>query len=313
MSQTGRSSNRRPPARGGSTTRTRRQPDRTGRPEQGDGIAAGLVGVRLRRVLSFRLIVLLGVTFVVVSAVAALAFARLQQPVYGAQADVVFQPSGDLSDFRAQRDVGTQPMILRSLAVMGPVSRSTGIPVDKLEKAITVDLPSQSDIVRITVADPDRATAKRVAKAVTTVYLSRFVTSDLTPVSPATVQLRQQVKLLSGTLSQILNRLDRLSRERPPGRPPGVEEQALQAASTVALRRMGTLQSELATLESRQFVQPDVSMLVPPHLLEGRLKPQATQALAVGVLVGTCVAVGVAVAALWPRRRDLLRGGGDGS
>jgi uncharacterized protein involved in exopolysaccharide biosynthesis len=283
------------------------------RPEQGDGIAPGLVRVRLRRFLSFRLIVSLGVTFVVVSAVAALAFDRLQQPVYGAQADVVFQPSGELSDFRAQRDVGTQPLILRSLAVIGPVSQSTGIPVDKLEKALTVDLPSQSDIVRITVADPDRATAERVAKAVTDEYLSRFVTSDVTPVDPAATELKGEVKFLSGTVSGMLNRLDRLSRERSPGQPPGVEEQALQAASTVALQRLRNLQSQLAALESKRFVQPDVSLLVPPHPLEGRLKPRAVQSLAVGILVGLFAAAGVAMAALWPRRRDLLRAGGDGS
>jgi hypothetical protein len=308
MSRTGRTA-RRPPERGGPTTRTSR------RPEQGDGIAAGLVGLRLRRFLSLRLVVTLGVTFVVVSAVAALAFNSLQQPVYGAQADVIFQPSGDLSDFRAQRDVGTQPLIVRGLAVMGPVSQSTNIPVDKLDKMVSVDLPSQSNVVRITVADPDRATAERVAKAVTDEYLSRFMTSDLSPVGPAAIQLRElkgEVKLLSGTVSGILNRLDRLSRERSPGQPPGVEEQALQAASTVALRRMGTLQNELATLESKRFLEPGVSLLVAPHPLEGRLKPRAVQSLAVGMLVGLFAAAGVAVAAMWPRRRNLLRAGGDG-
>jgi capsular polysaccharide biosynthesis protein len=305
MSQSGRTA-RRPPERGGPTTRTRR------RPEQGNGIAPGLVSLQLRRFLNLRLVVTLGMTFVVVSAVAALAFDRLQQPVYGAQADVVFQPSGDASDFRAQRDVGTQPMILRSLAVIGPVSQSTGIPVDKLNKMVSVDLPSQSNIVQITVADPDRATAERVAKAVTTQYLSHFATSDLTPVNPAAVQLEGEVKFLSGSVSGMLDRLDRLSRERSPGQRPGVEEQALQAASTVALQRLRNLQSELAALESKQFLEPDVSLLVAPHPLEGRLKPRPVQSLAVGMLVGLFAAAGVAVAALWPRRRNLLHAGGDG-
>ncbi len=297
---------RRPPEPGGPRTRTRR------RPEQGDGIAAGLVGLPLRRFLSFRLVVTLGMTFVVVSAVAALAFNRLQQPVYGAQADIIFQPSGDATDFRAQRDVGTQPLIVRSLAVMGPVSRSTGIPVDELDKMVSVDLLTQSNIVRITVANPDRATAERVAKAVTTKYLSHFATSDLTPVNPATAQLEGEVRFLSGSVSKLLSRLDRLSRERPPGQGPGAEEQALQAASTVALQRLRNLQSELAALESKQFFEPDVSLLVAPHPLEGRLKPRPVQSLAVGVLVGLFAAAGVAVAALWPRRRNLFRAGGDG-
>jgi capsular polysaccharide biosynthesis protein len=306
MSRTGRTV-RRPPEPGGPTTRTRR------RPEQGNGIAAGLVGLQLRRFLSFRLVVTLGITFVVVSAVTALAFNRLQQPVYGAQADIIFQPSGDASDFRAQRDVGTQPLIVRGLAVMGPVSQSTGIPVDELDKMVSVDLLTQSNIVRITVADPDRATAERVAKAVTTQYLGQFATSDLTPVNPATVQLEGEVKYLSGTVSGLLNRLDRLSRERSPGQRPGVEEQALQAASTVALQRMRNLQSELAALESKQFLEPDVSLLVAPHPLEGRLKPRPVQSLAVGMLIGLFAAAGVAVAALWPRRRNLFHAGGDGS
>jgi len=303
MSRTGRTA-RRPPEPGGLTTRRR--------PEQGNGIAAGLVRLQLRRFLSFRLAVTLGMTFVVVSAVTALAFNRLQQPVYGAQADIIFQPSGDASDFRAQRDVGTQPLIVRSLAVMGPVSRSTGIPVDELDKMVSVDLPSESNVVQITVADPDRATAERVAKAVTTEYLSHFATSDLTPGNPATAQLEGEVKFLTGSVSGLLNRLDRLSRQRPPGQQPGVEEQALQAASTVALQRLRNLQSELAALESKQFLEPDVSLLVAPHPLEGRLKPRPVQSLAVGMLVGLFATAGVAVVALWPRRRHLLHAGGDG-
>jgi uncharacterized protein involved in exopolysaccharide biosynthesis len=75
---------------------------------------------------------------------------------------------------------------------------------------------------------------------------------------------------------------------------------------------MGTLQNELATLESKRFLEPNVSLLVAPHPLEGRLKPRAVQSLAVGMLVGLFAAAGVAVAAMWPRRRDLLRAGGDG-
>jgi hypothetical protein len=121
------------------------------------------------------------------------------------------------------------------------------------------------------------------------------------------------VKFLSGSVSGLLDRLDRLSRERPPGQRPGAEEQALQAASTVALQRLRNLQSELAALESKQFLEPDVSLLVAPHPLEGRLKPRPVQSLAVGMLVGLFAAAGVAVVALWPRRRHLLHAGGDGS
>jgi capsular polysaccharide biosynthesis protein len=272
------------------------------RPEQGDGIAPRLAGLRLWLgwFMNLRLAVWLVATFVVVSAGAAFAFDRLQPPAYGAQADIIFQPSGGVSDFRAQRDVGTQPLILRGPAVLGPVSASTGIPVDKLEKAVSVDLLSQSNIVRVTVADPDRATAELVARAITTEYLKRFSPSGSTSIDSAATQLKQEVNQLSSSVSGMLDRLDRLARERPAGQPPSPEERALQATSTATLQRITNLQSQLTALESRRFSDSDVSLLVPAHLLEGRLRPRAVQSLAVGVLVGLFAAAGVAVGALRP-------------
>jgi uncharacterized protein involved in exopolysaccharide biosynthesis len=273
-------------------------------PEQGDGIATNLAGLRLWLgwFLNLGLVVWLVGTFVIVSAGAAFAFDRLQQPVYGAQADVIFQPSGDVSDFRAQRDVGTQPLILRGLAVLGPVSASTGIPVDQLEKAVSVDLLAQSNIVRLTVADPNPAAAELVAKAITAEYLKRFSPSGSTSIDAAATRLKQEVNQLSSSVSGMLDRLDRLARARPAGQSPSPQERALQATSTATLQRITNLQNQLTALESRRSPDSNVSLLVPAHLLEGRLRPRAVQSLAVGVLVGLFAAAGAAVVALWPHR-----------
>lgn len=279
-------------------------------PEQGDGIPNDLAGLRLRWFLSPRLIVALAVTFVVVSAAAVLAFDRLQRPLYGAQAEVVFQPNGTISDFRAQRDVGTQALILRGPAVLGPVSGSTGIPVDKLQKAVSVDLLGQSNLMRITVADPNPATAERVASAVTAEYLQRFSAPGFTSVDPATARLEREVDLLSSTLSKMLDRLEQLARERPASQPPTLEERELRAATTTTLQRIGNLQNQLAAAESKGSLGADVSLLVSPHLLEGRLRPRPVQALAVGALVGLCAAIAVAVVGLWPLLRAVVRNGG---
>lgn len=278
-------------------------------PRPRDGFAPErILRIQGRPLPGVRTLALMAVVVVAVSVIAAVAFALLTPRVYGAQAEVTFQPSGDLSVFRAERDMATQQVVLQGQAVLGPVADATHIPVRKLQDMVSAEIVGQTNILQITVANPDRGTAVALAELITTQYLTRFTSASVTAVDPAAAQLDRQVQALSDTISKMLDRLERLARERRPDAPATPEERQLRAAITSTLHRMGVLQDELTTLDKRRFQQPDVSLLVPAHPLEEPLRPRLLQALAVGALVGLFLTAGSALALLRPWARHVDSG-----
>jgi uncharacterized protein involved in exopolysaccharide biosynthesis len=252
-----------------------------------------------------RALALMAAVVVAVSAIAAGAFALLTPRVYGAQAEVIFQPSGDLSVFRAERDMATQQVVVQGQAVLGPVADATQIPAKKLQDMVSAEIVGQTNVLRITVGNPDRGTAVALAELITTEYLKRFTSASVTAVDPAAAQLNQQVQTLSDTVSKMLDRLERLARARSPDAPATPEERELRGAVTSTLNRMGVLQDELTALDKRRFQQPDVSLLVPARALAEPLRPRLLQAVAVGALVGLFLTAGIALALLRPWARHV--------
>jgi hypothetical protein len=267
-----------------------------------------ILRVQGRPLPGVRALALMAAVVVAVSAIAAVAFALLTPRVYGAQAEVTFQPNGDLSDFRAERDMATQQLVLEGEAVLGPVAGATHIPVKKLQDMVSAEIVGQTNVLRITVANPDRGTAVALAELITTEYLNRFASANVTAIDPAAAQLDRQVQTLSDTISKMLDRLERLARERRPDAPATPEERQLRGAVTSALHRMGVLQDELTTRDKRSLQQPDVSLLVPADPLEEPLRPRLLQALAVGALVGLFLTAGTALALLRPWARHVDSG-----
>jgi uncharacterized protein involved in exopolysaccharide biosynthesis len=268
-------------------------------PRPRDGFAPErILRIQGRPLPGVRALALMAAVVVAVSVIAAVAFATLTPRVYGAQAEVIFQPSGDLSVFRAERDMATQQVVVQGQAVLGPVADATHIPVRKLQDMVSAEIVGQTNILQITVANPDRGTAVALAELITTQYLTRFTSASVTAVDPAAAQLDRQVQALSDTISKMLDRLERLARERRPNAP----------AITSTLHRMGVLQDELTTLDKRRFQQPDVSLLVPAHPLDEPLRPRPLQALAVGALVGLFLTAGGALALLRPWARHVDSG-----
>jgi capsular polysaccharide biosynthesis protein len=278
-------------------------------PRRRDGYAPErILPVQGRPLPGVRALAVMAAVVIAVSAIAAGAFALLTPRVYGAQAEVIFQPSGDLSVFRAERDMATQQVVLQGQAVLGPVAGTTRIPVKNLQDMVSGEIVGQTNVLRITVAHPDRGTAVALAELITTEYLKRFTSASVTAVDPAAAQLDRQVQTLSDTISKMLDRLERLARERRPDAPATPEERELRGAVTSTLHRMGVLQNQLTTLDQRRFQQPDVSLLVPAHPLEEPLRPRLLQALAVGALVGLFLTAGIALALLRPWARHVDSG-----
>lgn len=114
--------------------------------------------------------VVLAVSVVVLSALTALLISLSQPRLYGAQTDIIFDPGSDLSDTAATRWLLTQEVVLRSGAVLGPVSAATGIPVRSLNKILAVEIVGQSNVIRFTVANRDPGLAQQLVQMITDEY-----------------------------------------------------------------------------------------------------------------------------------------------
>jgi uncharacterized protein involved in exopolysaccharide biosynthesis len=252
---------------------------------------------------SLPVLALLVVAIVIVSVSAAVAISLAMPTVYGAQADLLVRPGGDASGFGAERDLATQQTILQGSAVLGPVADAAGVPLERLEKMVSVENPAQTNILRLTVASQDRGTAQRLAELITREYLRHASAAGDGGADPVAAQLQRQADSLSRTLSQTLDRLEALTRQRRPGAAAASEEQRLRAAATSTLERLGAVQDQLTALTARRLGRADVTVVVPAHLLERPLRPRPAQAVAMGALLGLLVAAGVVLALRRPRFR----------
>lgn len=263
-----------------------------------------LLELRDRRQPSLPVLALLVAAILMVSVAAALVISLAMPTVYGARAELLVRPGGDASGFGAERDLATQQTILQGSAVLGPVADAAGVPLERLEKMVSVENPAQTNILRLTVASQDRGTAQRLAELITREYLRHASAAGDGGADPVAAQLERQANSLSRTLSQTLDRLQALTRRGRPGGAAASEEQRLRAAATSMLQRLGAVQDQLTALTARRLGQADVTVVVPVHLLERPLRPRPAQAVAMGALLGLLVAAGVVLVLRRPRFRS---------
>ena len=260
---------------------------------------------------SLPVLALLAAAIVMASVGVAVVVSLAMPTVYGAQADLLIRPGGDASGFGAERDLATQQAILQGSAVLQPVADAAGVPLGRLEKMISVENPAPTNILRLTVASQDRGTAQRLAELITRAYPRRAAAAGDGDADPVAGQLERQADSLSRTLSQTLDRLESLARQERPGAA-AAEQQRLRAAATSTLERLGAVQDQLTALTARRLTQADVTVVVPPHLLERPLRPRPAQALAMGILLGLLVAAGVVLVLRRPRFRPVIDYWNDG-
>jgi uncharacterized protein involved in exopolysaccharide biosynthesis len=261
-----------------------------------------LGGLRGGRRPSLVALAVLAVVALSASVVAALVFLLVTPRVYAAETYLIFEPSNELSVIGAERDLTTQELVLRNRSVLQPVADATGMPVEDLEKRVSVDNPSGSNILRVTVTDRDGGKAKAIAELITAEYQKNALQPSAGDGEPDAAELRRQVETVSATLSKVLDRLQVLARARKPGEPMGAEERQLQTVATSTLQRLGGLQDRLAGLAGRSH--PEVSVLAPARELPRPVRPRRIQGLAIGALVGLFVAAGGALLLFGPRFRS---------
>ena len=105
---------------------------------------------------------------IVACAASAYVMSKFIPPVYAARADLVLhlQQSGDA----VERYLANQAVIIKSPAVLGPVSEKTGITTEQLDKQLSVEFPKNGSVMRIQYANQSR----EIALDLTSKILAQF-------------------------------------------------------------------------------------------------------------------------------------------
>jgi hypothetical protein len=265
--------------------------------------ASRLLGLWLRRSLGIGTVAAIAVSAVVACALLALPIMLSRPSVHGAQADILINPRAGQSDAATDRALATQQIILGSETVLDPVAKATGIPVRRLEQALSVEVVNQSNVVRITMADRNAATAQRLTQLIVEAYLEQTSLPTVADLDRSISFLEEQHRDLSATLAVDQGRLARLAGGRGPGRPVSTEERRLRVAVATTEQRLKIVRDQLAAAPLRQLeqAQPQPQILVPSHVLGDPLSPRPVQAAATGALVGLFVAIIVILVLFRPR------------
>jgi capsular polysaccharide biosynthesis protein len=223
-------------------------------------------------------------TAIVLAAVAsALAVVSTADKVYGARSDVLYvsAPASPL-DVR-DRALATQRQLIESRAVLGPVAAQSRMPLEDLQKRVSVELGTRNDLMHITVGNRRPRTAQRLAQAVTAQYLalSRRLSSEANAERSA---LQRELQTLTARASR-----------------------ASAAQRAVIGERVARLQDRVIEFDAAALGNSKPTLVAPAYVLPKPLSPQPLRAVAAALIVGLALATAVAILLArqlkrWPAR-----------
>lgn len=105
---------------------------------------------------------------IIVSAISALVISQFFSPIYGARTDLILhlQQSGDA----VERYLANQAVIIKSPAVLGPVSEKAGIAAEQIDKQLSVQFPKSGSVMRIQYANQSREVALDLTRKILAQY-----------------------------------------------------------------------------------------------------------------------------------------------
>jgi capsular polysaccharide biosynthesis protein len=244
-------------------------------------------------------LVLLALTIILLGTAAGLAAALVLPKTYGARAEVLYavgqdQQGGD--PLKQGRDLSTQLVYLKSRAVLGPVATKEGRQFKDLDKAVSVEVLENSNVIEVEADGPTKLAALQTLQSVMDGYLTLI--GQPTGVSR---NLDTQLADAKANTAQIQTRVQQLTTAVTAGTATQAALNDARVQLTGSLDREKAIQARIDELNLTGRNGPDAQLLTPPYSLPDAVFPQPLIAAGTGALVGVIVAG--AVVAMSVRRR----------
>jgi uncharacterized protein involved in exopolysaccharide biosynthesis len=222
--------------------------------------------------------------------------------VYAARSEVLYEisqerPTGFL---REDRSLTTQLALMRSRSVLNSVATSTGMRVEDIEAALTVELVGgSSEIIRVEAHDPAAANALAIVTAV----IDRYLTVTKEQGTKEALTYLQEAR--DRVTADIAGKRSEINQFAAPSTGAGTATDPRQAAAQAELAsllsRSDSLSTDIDKLTVGQRTQQRIEVLVPAYALADPVGPRPLLATAGAGLTAALIAAFV-VAFLGRRR-----------
>lgn len=253
-------------------------------------------------VISPRRLLSLVLAIVLLGAAAGYVGALLWPKEYAARAEILYEistekPTGFL---REDRSLTTQLVTLRSRQVLAPVAIANGVPVEQIEKQVTISLLDSSEIIQVEARAGDRDTAENLTRSIVDRYRQVVLAQDG---SGATDYLNTQLSQVQDGLAKARTELERRRAQQSYGAI-GTSELASAEAQVQSLSdREQNLRRQLDELTVAGMDAPRTEVVVPPYGVPDPVSPQPGFAAASGALAAFVVAALTVVVIVHRRSR----------
>ncbi|MBB5159896.1 hypothetical protein [Saccharopolyspora phatthalungensis] len=234
---------------------------------------------------------LLGVSLLIVLIGAGTAFvgALVWPPVYAARAQILFPIGEEKSTgfLREDRSLTTQLVLLRSRQVLGPVAARERLPVEELEKTVTMSLLDSSEVLQVEA----RAGVPDVALRRTQEIVDRY--RDVARTNSGSGVDGYVRGQLGDVRAKLAEASTQVSRERAVAGSPSLAsaESLVQGLQ----QREQQLQSQLDQLSMAELARSEPKLVVLAYLVTDPVSPRPMFATVAGALAGLLVAALTAV------------------
>ncbi|MGH3015693.1 MAG: hypothetical protein ACRDOP_17875 [Gaiellaceae bacterium] len=234
------------------------------------------------------LLVQLCVLIIVGAAIAAYLYSDRRQEVFGGRAEILYVGREMLSATEADRQIATQRALLDSASTLAPVARRFGLALDDLDQHVSVESVGNSNVLRLTVGNPEPELAVAVTQAVSESYIAQVRRGESPALQKAKRLIETRIEELAGQLSDIQKPFG--SADRQLVSTSTAQDGRLLAEMQSLLGRVGSLQDRLTELELQQITNSGARILTQAYPLDEPLEPQPLRAAAAGAIAGLFVA-----------------------
>ena len=244
---------------------------------------------RTPRAIQSILLVQLWLLIVVGAALSAYLYSDRRQEIFGGRAEILYEGREIASATDAERQIATQRALLDSASTLGPIAERFGLALDDLDEHVSVESVGDSNVLRLTVGDPDPELAVAVTQAVAESYIAQVRRVESPKLEKAKGLIESRIEELAGQMSDLQKRYGNAERYVAATQST-VDDGQLLAEMQSLLGRIGSLQDRLTELEVQQVTGAGAHILTRAHLLDEPLEPQPLRAAAAGAIAGLFVA-----------------------
>jgi len=250
------------------------------------------------RPLRMAILGLLVILIVAVAGMGAYIYAGGQPKVYGGQFKTVYENGQATSADQILIGMQTQKALAESAATLQPVADQYQMSLQTLTGRVSASVDGTSNVLTVTVSDPDATRASGIARAVAASYMKQSSSQNSTQTSQARALIQRKIVRLTAQLRRLQ---DAAATDPTLALTPTGQSQVL-AQTQALLGRIGALEDQLTQLDIQNATGPRSEIITPAHLLADPLKPQPIRTAVVAVIAGIVLAGLVVLVASRPRR-----------